>query len=292
MPAPFAERSWTIAAVLLSCGCASKTAGAATEPGAGLEALLGEARGMASLFAPGHLLFLTVVLGGVLGLNALLQALIRLGWRFGFDSQRRWARRSALIRWLLAALAASAMLRSSFAVAPLLTTLSSLALLLAAVLLSGLIPNAFAGAGLLLRRHIRVGDRVRVGEQEGVVRNVGLLRLRLSGLDDATILIPNRLLTDLPVLIDRARHSVPVRARVRLNQVPDAALLAKVRQIAALSPYRAAESPVDVSRAAEDEQQLIVEIQVWTARAQRDAKAQLEAAVRRAAEPLPPLPGP
>jgi small-conductance mechanosensitive channel len=274
-----------MAVLVLSYGCAREAGGTASHA-AGLEGLLAEARGLGSLFAPTHLLLLAVAVGGAVGLNALLGALLRLGWRFGLDNQRRWARRSALSRWLLAALAAAATLRSAFAVAPLLTTLATLTLLLGVLLLSGLIPNLFAAARLSLRRQIRVGDRVRVGQQEGVVREIGILQLRLTGMDGATILVPNRLLTDLPVLIDRARHSVPVRARVHLAQAPDAALLTRLRQVAALSPYRAPESLVDVARGPDDDQLVIVEIQVWSGRAQRDAKAQLEAAVRRAAEQL------
>ena len=285
MWALFADRRCGMAALVLCCGCAKEAGGTASRA-VGLEALVAEARGLGSLLAPTQLLLLAVALVGAVGLNALLGALLRLGWRFGFDTQRRWARRFALARWWLAALAAAAMLRSAFAVAPLLTTLSTLTLLLGVLLLSGLIPNLFAGAGLTLRRQIRVGDRVRVGQHEGVVREIGILQLRLTGIDGATILVPNRLLTDSPVLIERARHSVPVRARVHLDQAPDASLLTKLRQVAALSPYRAPESVVDIAREPDDDHQVIVEIQVWAGRAQRDAKAQLEAAVRRAADPL------
>jgi small-conductance mechanosensitive channel len=283
MRARFADRRRYLAALLLCCGCA-KDSGITVAGRVAEVDLLAEARGLGSLFAPAHLLFVAAVLVGAAISNALLQALLRLGWRLGFDSQRRWVRRSALARWLLAGLAALAIVRGAFVVAPALTTLFTLLALLGVLLLSGLLPSVLAGAGLTLRRTIRVGDRVRVGQQEGVVREMSLLRLRLAGPDGSTILLPNRLLTDLPVVVDRARHSVPARARVTLKERPDAALLEKLRQAAALSPYRAPDSLVDISRSPDDELQVIVEIQVWAARAQRDARAQLEAAVRGAAD--------
>jgi len=282
--ASFAKVGFGPAALLL-VGCASR----GVRPGApsaapGFTALLNEGQALGTLFGPTRLLFVAIVIAVTFALNTLVQALVKLGWRLGFDSERRWARTSGLLRLLFALLAVLTVLRSAFGVAPALTGVFVMAALLGVLLLSGFVPNAVAGIGIMLRRRIRLGDRVRVGEYEGVVRELGIGQLYLRGADGSTVLVPNRLLGELPVVIERARNSVPVRVRLELEQRADPRLLERLLQVAMLSPYRAPESLVDVVRSSDNERQLTIEIQVWAARAQRDARLQLESALRRLLE--------
>lgn len=281
-----AEMRWVFGCASVAFGCAPRRAPDAASQGsaAALESLLVEGRALGGLFAPTHLLYMAALLAGALGLNALIQTLVKLAWRLGFDTERRWARTSGLLRLLVLSLAVFLVLRSAFLVAPMSTGGFVLAFALGALFLSGFVPNAFVGIDLVLRRRIRVGDRVTVGAHEGVVREVGLSQLHLRSAAGATVLVPNRLLNELPVVVERARNSVPVRVRLKLEQKPDARLLETLRQVAALSPYRGPESLVDISRAPDDELQITVEIQAWSARAYRDARAQLESALRRALE--------
>lgn len=270
------------AASLLSLGCASRGISHAPKDAApGLEGLLHETEALGALFGPTHILFVAVVIAVAFALNTLIQTLVKLAWRLGFDNERRWARTSALLRLAIALLALLTLLRGALGVAPVLTRVFLLAALLGVLFLSGFVPNAFAGIALTLRRRIRIGDRVKVGEHEGVVREVGIGQLYLRAADGSTVLVPNRLLNQLPVVVERARNSVPVRVRFELEQRPDQAMLERLRQVAALSPYRAPETLVDVTRSADNERLVTVEIQVWAARAQRDARGQLEAALRR-----------
>jgi small-conductance mechanosensitive channel len=172
-------------------------------------------------------------------------------------------------------------LRGAFRVAPVLTSVFALLFLLGVLFLSGVVPNTFVGIAVTLRRRIRVGDRVKVGSHEGVVREIGLTQLHLRGADGSTVLVPNRLMAELPVVVERARNSVPVRVRLKVEHKLTPAQLERLRQIALLSPYRAPDSLIDVSRNPEDEYAISVEIQAWSGRAQRDARAQLESALRR-----------
>jgi small-conductance mechanosensitive channel len=274
------------AAFALCGGCASRGAapGAGSHPAA-IESLLVEGRGLGTLLGPTHLLFLAALVAAAFGLNALIASLVKLAWRLGFDSERHWARTSALVRLSVVLLVLLALLRGAFGAAPVLTSVFALASLLGVLFLSGFVPNVIAGVGLTLRRRIRIGDRVKVGEHEGVVRELGITQLHLRGADGVTVLLPNRSLSELPVVVERARNSVPVRVRLSLARRADPALLEQLRQIAALSPYRAPDTLVDVSRSAEDELKLMVEIQIWAPRAQRDARAQLELALSRALGP-------
>ncbi len=275
-----------VAGSLVALGCASRGTAPGTSPGAkggapGVEALLNESEALGSLFGPTHLLFIALVVALAFALNTLIQTLVKLAWRLGFDGERRWARTSGLLRLVVALLATLTLLRGALGVAPVLTGVFLMAALLGALFLSGFVPNVFAGIALTLRRRIRVGDRVKVGDHEGVVREVGIGQLYLRGADGSTVLVPNRLLNELPVVVGRARNSVPVRVRLELEERPDQKMLERLRQVAALSPYRAPESLVDVTRGAENERIVTVEIQVWAARAQRDARGQLEATLRR-----------
>lgn len=281
-----AEMLWALVSASVAFGCASgRVPDAAPEGSArALDSLLVEGQALGGLFAPTHLLYTLALLAAALGLNALIQTLVKLAWRLGFDGERRWARTSGLLRLVVLFLAGIFVLRGAFVVAPVLTSGFVLAFALGALFLSGFVPNAFVGIELTLRRRIRVGDRVTVGAHEGVVREVGLSLLHLRSAAGATVLVPNRLLNELPVVVERARNSVPVRVRIKLEQKPDARLLETLRQVAALSPYRGPESLVDISRDPDDEFQITVEIQAWSARAYRDARAQLESALRRALE--------
>jgi len=282
MSASFAKQRGAALAALVALGCSSHGNAPGAASGApGVEALLSESQALDTLFGPTHLLFIAVVVALAFAVNTLIQTLVKLAWRLGFDGERRWARSSSLLRLVVALLATLTLLRSALRIAPVLAGAILVTALLGALFLSGFVPNAFAGVALTLRRRIRLGDRVKVGDHEGVVREVGIAQLYLRGSDGSTILVPNRLLNELPVVVERARNSVPVRVHLELETRPDPDLLERLRQVAALSPYRAPESLVDVARSADNERQITVEIQVWAARAQRDARMQLESALRR-----------
>lgn len=281
--ASFAERAALIAGAawtVLACAAARPASGVRPPRGT-FEALTSESHALGELLSPLHLLLLGGVVAGALGSNALLHALFRLGWRLGFDRGKKWLPALTVLRVLVTCTAILVVLRAAFRIAPAATGALALAGALAVVLLSGLVPNWVAGVDMLLRRRIRVGDRVRVGDLEGVVRALGSGHLRLQNTEGATLVIPNRVFSESPVVIERARNSVPVRVRLTLEKPADLRLLEAFRHVATLSPYRAPRSPLDVTRVPEDERQVSVEIQTWSASAQHDARLQLELALRQ-----------
>jgi small-conductance mechanosensitive channel len=54
-----------------------------------------------------------------------------------------------------------------------------------------ILKNFFSGIYLLLERPFRVGDRIRVKDQEGVVENVGVRTTQLRTDDNVEVLVPN-----------------------------------------------------------------------------------------------------
>ena len=57
--------------------------------------------------------------------------------------------------------------------------------------LQDILKNFFSGIYLLLERPFRVGDTIRVKEQEGVVENVGVRTTQLRTTDNVQVLVPN-----------------------------------------------------------------------------------------------------
>ena len=54
-----------------------------------------------------------------------------------------------------------------------------------------ILKNFFSGVYLLLERPFRVGDTIRVKDQQGVVENIGVRTTELRSLDNVQILVPN-----------------------------------------------------------------------------------------------------
>jgi len=57
-----------------------------------------------------------------------------------------------------------------------------------------ILKNFFAGVYLLLERPFRVGDRIKVKDQEGTVENIGVRTTRLRNVENVHILVPNALI--------------------------------------------------------------------------------------------------
>jgi small-conductance mechanosensitive channel len=57
-----------------------------------------------------------------------------------------------------------------------------------------ILKNFFAGVYLLLERPFRVGDRVKVKDQEGTVENIGVRTTTLRTAENVQILVPNALI--------------------------------------------------------------------------------------------------
>jgi small-conductance mechanosensitive channel len=212
-------------------------------------------------------------------------ALVHRVWRAGYDPERHLAVILSMFRLalLLGASSASVMLLMPvFQQMP----VSGVLLLGGALLLAGhpLLQNILAGLYLVARGDVREGDRIRLGAMSGMVREVGLGRVRVREDDGSGVLVPNRLLLRDPMRVQRASG----RARIEVSLSPthtERADLTRIREIAHLCPYRVVSTPVAVSK---HDSNVLVEIQAWRPRCHSEVLDYLEAALERPKAPAKP----
>ncbi|HEX4144826.1 MAG TPA: mechanosensitive ion channel family protein [Pirellulales bacterium] len=77
--------------------------------------------------------------------------------------------------------------------------------------------NFFGSIMLIWDRTFRVGDRVRIGDHEGLIESVGLRTTRIRGLDDSLLTIPNSDLTTEHVTNFGARRFRRFRTAIAVN---------------------------------------------------------------------------
>jgi small-conductance mechanosensitive channel len=206
----------------------------------------------------------------------LSSALTHRFWRAGYDVERKLALVASVFRFALVVGAAM------YIVGLLIPTIERLALPVSlfvggAVLVASFpaLQNTLAGLYLIARDDVREGDRLRVGDTTGVVRDLGLGRVRIR-LDDGTgALIPNRLLLQQPIEVQRS--SGRARVEVELDDRDyDSSDLARAREAAHLCPYRVKATPVHVRLV---DHRISVEIQTWRPRCHEEVASYLNAAL-------------
>jgi small-conductance mechanosensitive channel len=223
------------------------------------------------------------------GTSRSFEVIVRALRRLGVNPKRKLAAYHALWDFVLLVLVAWAIAARLLSVAPILSLAGlSLALVTLATALREQVQDVIAGLNLVVRRRLREGDRVQVGDASGIVRRLALTGIELRRSDGSTVYVPARLLGAGAVVVGHAKDTVPVHATV---SVPTEKLNEAIRLVyrtALMSPYRAVGSAVAVER--QTEAKLRVEIQAWSDAATQDATLQLESALRRAlAVQLPEL---
>jgi small conductance mechanosensitive channel len=79
--------------------------------------------------------------------------------------------------------------------------------------LQDILKNFFSGVYLLLERPFRVGDTIRVKEQEGVVENIGVRTTMLRTPNNVQVLVPNAIVfAEVVANHSQARPGVPATA--------------------------------------------------------------------------------
>ncbi len=210
-------------------------------------------------------------IGGIVALGALAVATARVTtslvhriWRAGYDPNRRLAVGLTLVRFLLTCgwigLIMTALVVPAFQHwSPLFGVTVAAGVILAAL---PALQNIVAGLYLSARGDLREGDAILLGGTSGTVREVGLGRLRLRKDDGTTALIPNRVLLNETVEVQRA--SGRARINVTLDEREyDADDVHQIRQLALLCPYRVASTPVHVHHKVG---QVRVQLQTWRPR--------------------------
>ena len=241
--------------------------------------------GLAELFSLKSLLVTALVIAAAFVIQQAAERLLRLFWRLGFDTERRLAAPASLLSLGLAAAVVLFIAHMIFRAAPIFAVALCLALLGAALWSSGFLADAVAGVGLILRRPLRLGDRVTLATHVGIVRAIHLTKLELKSSDGDTIVVPNRLVNQHALNIERARNTVPVVVGVELAD-PSEARIRMLRRSLLLSPYRAPGTAVEISSDPANTRCCRFEVQVWSARATAEARAQLQATLERTLESL------
>ena len=277
--------SLSIALPLSAC-----VSNAGTEPGATRTArptaeLLFHSQALSELLSLRSLLLTALVIGAAFVINQAVQRLVHVLWRLGFDTERRLAAPASVLSLSLGALVVLFVAHATYRTAPVFAVVVSLALFGTALLTSGFLADATLGIGLIVRRQLRIGDRVIVGEHVGIVRHIHLTKLELRGSDGATIIVRNRLLARHALSIERARNTVPVEVGVELAE-PSETRIRILRRSLLLSPYRAPGTSVEITSDPIKTGFCNFEVQVWSARATGEARAQLQATLERALESL------
>lgn len=243
------------------------------------------AHGLSDLISARSLILTALVVGAAFLIHQAVRRLVRVAWRLGFDTERRLAAPASVLSLCLVTLVVLFVTYETYRAAPVFAVAASLALLGGALLTSGFLADAALGIGLIVRRPLRIGDRVVVGEHVGIVREIHLTKLELRGSDGATIIVPNRLLGRHALSIERARNTVPVEVGVELAE-PSEARIRMLRRSLLLSPYRAPGTSVELISEPVKTRFCSFEVQVWSARATGEARTQLQATLERAVERL------
>jgi len=188
---------------------------------------------------------LAISIGFVLGLAAIIglagPALVRLAWRLGFDRKRRLGLAGSAMRLLGLLIGIAGVLRPLFNKAPFIGVSSLVVLAALATLIAPMqLRNLASGLALSTRSRLREGDLVTIGEFEGTVRDIGLLRVALRTAAGGQTHIPAADFDRLAVTVGSRRAAVPVEAAVHVGPGFDERRLEGLRRALWLCVFRRA----------------------------------------------------
>ena len=224
---------------------------------------------------------LAIWLGFVLAISLFFglvgPALVRLVWRLGRDHHRRLGLVSSGTRLLGLLIGVAGVLRPLFENAPFIGV-SSLILLaaLATFIAPTQLRNLASGLALSTRSRLREGDLVTIGEFEGTVRDIGLLRIGLRTADGGVTHIPAADFDRLPVTVGSRHAAVPVEAVVTVGSEFDERQLEGLRRALWLSVYRRAGTELELDYAPESGR-LRARMDTWAQTAVAEVEAHLRA---------------
>jgi hypothetical protein len=188
-------------------------------------------------------LWLLFVLGVAWTLAWAGPALVRMVWRLGKDPRRRLGLVASGLRVLGLLVGLAGVMRPVLVRAP---TLGVVALLIM-IMLAGLatptqVRNLASGLTLATRSRLREGDLVTLGQLEGTVREIGLLRVGLRTVDGGVTHVPAADFDRMAVTVGSRRAAMPIEARVLAGPGFDERGLEQLRRALWLSVYRRSDS--------------------------------------------------
>lgn len=188
-------------------------------------------------------IWLLFVLGVAWALAWAGPALVRMVWRLGKDPRRRLGLLASGLRITGLLIGIAGVLRPVLVRAP---TLGVVAVLIM-IALAGLatptqLRNLASGLSLATRSRVREGDLVTLGELEGTVREIGLLRVGLRTIDGGVTYVPAADFDRVAVTVGSRRAAMPIEARAVAGPGFDERALERLRRALWLSVYRRANS--------------------------------------------------
>ncbi len=213
-------------------------------------------------------------------LAVALPLALRIAWQLGSDPRRRLARVRTASRLAAPPLVVFGMLLPVVERAPLLgsigaATLAGLALLAAP---QGA-RNLAAGLASLVRGHPRIGERVRIGELEGVVDDVLLTRIVLRTREGGLTWVPSAEFAGKPFTLGSRGAAVPLELVLDDASGLDELALERIRRALWFSPLRRAGSEVVLAR---EGTRLRVGLDTWVARVEPEHLRHVQALLQRA----------
>ncbi|PRQ09825.1 mechanosensitive ion channel domain-containing protein [Enhygromyxa salina] len=243
-------------------------------------------------------IWLAFVLGVAWALAWAGPAIVRMVWRLGRDPRRRLGLLASGLRVLGLLVGVAGVLRPVFSRAP---TLGVVAVLIM-IVLAGLatptqVRNLASGLSLATRSRVREGDLVTLGELEGTIREIGLLRVGLRTIDGGITHVPAAEFDRVAVTVGSRRAAMPIEAQVIAGPGFDELGLERLRRALWMSVYRRANSDL---RLTHDPQTGLVEVRMdtWAATTAVDVQRHLRVllfeltrSVTEAGEPTGDRPG-
>jgi hypothetical protein len=227
--------------------------------------LLQEFEALRDLPSVGQGLWLVVVLLMAWLLARAGPAGVHMAWRLGIDPRRRLGLLSSTLRIAGLLLAVVGLVRQLFDGAPMLGAIGLLlVLVLAGLIAPTQLRNLASGLALATRTRLREGDLIRVGELEGTVRDIGLLRVDLRTIDGGVTQVPASEFDRSTVTVGSRRAAVPIEAKVIVGPEFDEAALVRLRRALWLCVYRRANTDVRIEHDPET-RRLVVRMDTWAA---------------------------
>lgn len=239
--------------------------------------------------APLRLLLWLALVGALVWVLAVAIPLaIRIAWQLGIDARRRLTIASTFARVMAPIVALLGIMEPFFTRAPALSLIGLFAIGGLAVLASpSTARNLGAGLGLALRPRIRPGDLIRIGELEGTVDEVGLMRVSLRTREGGMTIVPTADFERLPVTVGSHGATVPVEVDHQPTQALDEAALERIRRALWFSPFRRAGTDIRLT-CDPVSGRLHVAMDTWVPRASVELERHVRELLRASDEPTRP----
>ncbi len=164
--------------------------------------------------------------------------------------------------------------------APQVTLLGSAAILVALAWSLGWRINAWlSGVSQVLQGRVLKGDRLRLGDSQGIVYSIGLFRIILRNSAGERVHVPLSALKGVTYSTSSPQRSHPVDLQWRFQKPPLVQALERLKRSIQLSPFRDQVAPVEFEITSDDGCSFHIQFRAWSESAGRLAERGLRQAL-------------